>query len=110
MNDPCGPVPVCRPAPSSPARPLTADEIELTELATVIAHPARVRILQILGEHGGWLCGDLVAEWDLAQSTGSPQCKQRKDAGLIQGGIEGPRVGYGSASARRTVLMAGLCA
>lgn len=111
MKETCCPDSTCRPAPSGPARPLTADEIELAELAKAIAHPARVRILQILGEHGGCLCGDLVAELDLAQSTVSQHLKQLKDAGLIQGEIDGPRVCYGIAPTRLKrlkVLIAGL--
>ncbi len=111
MNEACCPLPACRPHAGTSARPLTADELELAELAKAIAHPARVRILQILGEHGGCLCGDLVAELDLAQSTVSQHLKQLKDAGLIQGEIDGPRVCYGIAPARLKrlkVLMAGL--
>ena len=67
--------------------------------------------MRILIEHDTCLCGDIVGELDLAQSTVSQHLKQLKDAGLIQGEIDGPRVCYCVDAARLKrlkVLIAGL--
>jgi ArsR family transcriptional regulator len=75
--------------------PADADA-ELALLAWAIAHPARVKLLRILLARAGCgcVCGELVGAMDLAQSTVSQHLKVLKDAGLIQGEIDGPRVCY----------------
>ena len=75
--------------------PADADA-DLALLARAIAHPARVRILRLLIARAGCgcVCGELVGAMDLAQSTVSQHLKVLKDAGLIQGEIDGPRVCY----------------
>lgn len=70
-----------------------ADE-ELSELAKAIAHPARVRILRLLVRRGACVCGEIVDELPLAQSTVSQHLKVMKDARLIRGDVDGPRVSY----------------
>ena len=80
-------------AKTTPA-PLSADEESLAELAKALGHPARVRILRILAERNSCICGDIVGEIPLAQSTVSQHLKQLQEAGLIQGEIDGPRVCY----------------
>ncbi len=70
-----------------------ADE-ELSMLAKAIGHPARVRILRLLARKNVCVCGDIVGEVALAQSTVSQHLKVLKDAGLIQGTISGPMVRY----------------
>ncbi|HSQ54659.1 MAG TPA: metalloregulator ArsR/SmtB family transcription factor [Gemmata sp.] len=67
---------------------------ELAVLAWAIAHPARVKLLRMLMARAGCVCGDLVDAMDLAQSTVSQHLKVLKDAGLIRGEIDGPRVCY----------------
>jgi ArsR family transcriptional regulator len=70
-----------------------------------------VRILRLLSERNACVCGDIVEEFPLAQSTVSQHLKQLKGAGLIQGEIDGPRVCYCVAPAalkRLKVLIAGL--
>jgi ArsR family transcriptional regulator len=87
-----------------------ADE-ELAALARAIAHPARVRILRILAQKTACVCGDIVDELPLAQSTVSQHLKVLKDAGLIRGEVDGPRVCYclePLALRRLRVLVAGL--
>ena len=84
----------CAPAAKREPLPLGDEEQELADLAKALAHPARVRILKILGERNACVCGDLVGEIPLAQSTVSQHLKQLRDAGLIQGEIDGPRVCY----------------
>ena len=77
------------PVPSS----TKADE-ELAKLSWAIAHPARVRILRILLARDACICGELVDQMPLAQSTVSQHLKILKDAGLVQGEIDGPKVCY----------------
>jgi len=89
--------PACTPASCGPKRPVTPlgdDEQELADLAKALGHPARVRILKILIERNACICGDIVDEVPLAQSTVSQHLKQMQEAGLIQGEIDGPRVCY----------------
>lgn len=88
----------CCPEPSSAAdlRPIEgaeADE-ELAGLAKAIGHPARVQILRILVRRNSCVCGELVEELPLAQSTVSQHLKVLKESGLIRGEVDGPRVCY----------------
>ena len=66
----------------------------LAGLAWAIAHPARVRIVRILINRNACLCGEIVAELPLAQSTVSQHLKILKESGLVQGEIDGPKVCY----------------
>src|SRR5512138_2147430 len=70
-----------------------ADE-ELSLLCKAVGHPARVQILRLLVRREACICGDIVDELPLAQSTVSQHLKVLKDAGLIRGEIDGPRVCY----------------
>lgn len=88
--------PCCPPAEPMPPVPTDEDEANehLARLAKAIAHPARVTILRMLVRHEGCIVGDIVDELPLAQSTISQHLKQLKDAGLIRGEVDGPRVCY----------------
>ncbi len=70
-----------------------ADE-ELAALAKALGHPARVQILRLLSRRTSCVCGDIVDELPLAQSTVSQHLKVLKEVGLIRGEIDGPRVCY----------------
>ena len=74
--------------------PIANDE-PLAKLAWAIAHPARVRILRLLVARQSCVCGELVDELPLAQSTVSQHLKILREAGLIRGEIDGPKVCYG---------------
>jgi ArsR family transcriptional regulator len=80
---------------SSPAK-LPHDESaeSLARLAWAIAHPARVRILRLLQSRTSCMCGEIVGQLPLAQSTVSQHLKILKDTGLIQGEVDGPKVCY----------------
>lgn len=71
-----------------------ADLARLAEQAKALAHPARLRILQILGERQTCICGELVDVLPLAQASVSRHLKTLKEAGLIKGEIDGPSVCY----------------
>ncbi len=62
--------------------------------AKALGHPARVAILKLLIQKQSCICGDLVAELPLSQSTVSQHLKELKAAGLITGTIDGPKVCY----------------
>lgn len=70
-----------------------ADE-ELAMVAKALGHPARIQILRLLARKQACICGDIVEELPLAQSTVSQHLKVLKDAGLIRGDVDGPRVCY----------------
>lgn len=66
----------------------------LAKLAKALGHPARVSIMRMLVRREGCIVGDIVDEIPLAQSTISQHLKQLKEAGLIRGDVDGPRVCY----------------
>ena len=70
------------------------DERELAALARALAHPTRLRILRILDERQSCVCGDIVEELPIAQSTVSQHHEVLREAGLISGEIDGPRTIY----------------
>lgn len=77
------------------ASPTTATrETEVALLAKALGHPARVRILELLLAKDACCCGELVDELPLAQATVSQHLKVLKQAGLVVGEIEGPRVSF----------------
>ena len=67
---------------------------ELAKLSWALAHPARVRIVRLLLNRTSCMCGEIVEEMPLAQSTVSQHLKILKETGLVQGEIDGPRVCY----------------
>ncbi len=67
---------------------------DLARLAWALAHPARVRIVRLLQNRSSCMCGEIVDELPLAQSTVSQHLKILKETGLVQGEIDGPRVCY----------------
>ena len=70
------------------------DEKQLADYAKALGHPARVAIVRLLIEKDACICGEIVDELPLAQSTVSQHLKQLKAAGLIRGEVDGPRVCY----------------
>ncbi len=76
-----------------PVEGVEADE-ELALLGKAVGHVARVQILRLLVRRESCICGDIVDELPLAQSTVSQHLKVLKEAGLIRGEIDGPRVCY----------------
>lgn len=72
----------------------TVRDNKVARYAKALAHPARVAILRFLIRKGDCVCGDIVDELPLSQSTVSQHLKELKEAGLIQGDIEGSRVCY----------------
>jgi len=75
-------------------RGIGKDDEELAGLAKALGHPARVAIVRLLLERGECVCGGIVDRLPLAQATVSQHLKVLKEAGLIEGEIDGPRVCY----------------
>jgi ArsR family transcriptional regulator len=93
-QDRCAPVTAPREEPDlRPVEGDAADE-ELALLAKALGHPARVQIMRLLARRNACVCGDIVDELPLAQSTVSQHLKVLKEAGLVKGEIDGPRVCY----------------
>lgn len=87
----------CCPPPASPEEISPEDAFDGDQLAAyakALGHPARVAIMQILMEKDACICGEIVDELPLAQSTVSQHLKKLKAAGLIRGEVDGPRVCY----------------
>ena len=72
----------------------TKAQVDLAATAKALGHPARVAILQFLATRKACVCGDIVDELPLSQSTVSQHLKELKNVGLIKGDIEGPSVCY----------------
>lgn len=71
----------------------TTSEQRLAELAKALGHPARIAILRTLAGRS-CICGEIVDELPLAQSTVSQHLKVLKSAGWILGTLDGPRTCY----------------
>jgi DNA-binding transcriptional ArsR family regulator len=69
-------------------------ENKLAGYAKALAHPARIAILQFLAKRSSCMCGDIVDELPLSQSTVSQHLKELKEVGLITGNIDGTKVCY----------------
>ena len=67
---------------------------EIAQFAKAIAHPARIQILEYLAQKNTCMCGDIVKELPLSQSTVSQHLKALKEAGLIKGKVEAPSICY----------------
>jgi DNA-binding transcriptional ArsR family regulator len=72
----------------------SSSAITLAAFAKALAHPARVTILQLLLKKKSCICGSIVDELPISQSTVSQHLKELKEAGLINGEIEGVSVCY----------------
>ncbi|KEO72159.1 ArsR/SmtB family transcription factor [Anditalea andensis] len=72
----------------------TTEQNELAKVAKVLAHPARVAILEYLIQANTCINGDLVGSLGLAQATISQHLRELKEVGIIQGTIEGVSVCY----------------
>lgn len=86
--------PVARTERASDAQGFSPEEERLAMYARALGHPARVAIMRLLISCGECMCGDIVRYLPLAQATVSQHLKTLKEAGLIRGTIDPPRVCY----------------
>jgi ArsR family transcriptional regulator, arsenate/arsenite/antimonite-responsive transcriptional repressor len=68
--------------------------VEAAALFKVLAHPARLKILQFLSESETCITGDISEELPLGRTTVNQHLKELKESGLIQGHIEGSKTRY----------------
>ncbi|HRW61856.1 MAG TPA: metalloregulator ArsR/SmtB family transcription factor [Bacteroidales bacterium] len=66
----------------------------LARYAKAMGHPIRLYVLEILSKESCCYSGDLTEILPIAKSTLSQHLKELKDAGLIQGEIEAPKIKY----------------
>jgi ArsR family transcriptional regulator len=69
-------------------------DAEMARYADALSHPARIAILKILTKRHECVCGEIVQVLPLAQSTVSQHLKVLREAGLIQGEVDGPKSCY----------------
>ena len=73
---------------------ITEEQIRLARFAKALGHPVRLYVLEILSKQSCCYSGDLSEILPIAKSTLSQHLKELKDAGLIQGEIESPKIKY----------------
>jgi ArsR family transcriptional regulator, arsenate/arsenite/antimonite-responsive transcriptional repressor len=73
---------------------ITDTEKKMARYAKALAHPIRVHILEILSSQSCCYSGDLTEILPIAKSTLSQHLKELKNAGLIQGEVELPKIKY----------------
>lgn len=76
------------------AEEFSVKDNKVAKYAKALSHPARVAIVKLLIQKKSCICGDIVEELPLSQSTVSQHLKELKEAGLIKGDIDGAKVCY----------------
>lgn len=92
-SDPCCETPGKAPDRGQNGEALPGDET-LASLCKALAHPTRLAILRHLAAMDRCVCGRIVDVLPLAQSTVSQHLKILKEAGLVRGEVDGPRMCY----------------
>ncbi len=72
----------------------TTTQEQLARFAKALGHPARIAILHFLSKQQTCYFGDIHEELPIAKATVSQHLKELKEAGLIQGRVEAPKVRY----------------
>ncbi len=72
----------------------TEEQKKAARYAKAMAHPVRMYVLELLSKQACCYSGDLTDVLPIAKSTLSQHLKELKDAGLIQGEIEAPKIKY----------------
>lgn len=72
----------------------TIKQEQLARFAKAMGHPTRIAILSFLIKQESCYFGDINEELPIAKATVSQHLKELKDAGLIQGEVEAPKVKY----------------
>ena len=73
---------------------ITEEQKRLARFTKAMGHPTRMFILQLLSRQSCCYSGDLTEVLPIAKSTLSQHLQELKDAGLIQGQIEAPKIKY----------------
>jgi DNA-binding transcriptional ArsR family regulator len=70
------------------------EELLIAKFAKALSHPARVAIIRLLLQKQSCVCGDIVEDLPIVQSTVSQHLKELKESGLIKGNIDGVSICY----------------
>ena len=73
---------------------ISEDQRKIARFAKAMGHPVRMYVLELLSNQSCCYSGDLTEVLPIAKSTLSQHLKELKDAGLIQGEIEAPKIKY----------------
>jgi len=73
---------------------ITENQKQFARFAKALGHPVRIYVLELLSKQACCYSGDLSEILPVAKSTLSQHLKELKNAGLIQGEIEAPKVKY----------------
>jgi len=73
---------------------ITEEQKKFARYSKAMGHPTRMFILELLSRQSCCYSGDLTEVLPIAKSTLSQHLKELKDAGLIQGEIEAPKIKY----------------
>ena len=73
---------------------ITIDQKKAARYAKAMGHPVRLYVLELLSRQSCCYSGDLTEVLPIAKSTLSQHLKELKEAGLIQGEIEAPKIKY----------------
>ncbi len=73
---------------------ITEEQTRLARYAKALSHPVRLYVLELLSQQSCCYSGDLSEVLPIAKSTLSQHLKELKNAGLIQGEIEAPKIKY----------------
>lgn len=80
--------------PTSVDGSFTEMDRRLSERLKALGHPARLAIVRLLAERDECVCGTIVDDLPLAQSTVSQHLKALRKVGLVRGTVEGRRTCY----------------
>jgi len=75
-------------------RKYTSEQEQAARFAKAMGHPARMAILEFLARQNCCFFGDIHEVLPISKATVSQHLKELKEAGLIQGEIETPKVKY----------------
>ncbi len=73
---------------------LTEEQKKMARYAKAMGHPIRMYVLDLLSKKSCCYSGDLTEDLPIVKSTLSQHLKELKEAGLIQGEIESPKIKY----------------
>ena len=73
---------------------ITEEQKAMARFAKAMGHPVRLYVLDLLSKQSCCYSGDLTEVLPIAKSTLSQHLKGLKEAGLIQGEIEAPKIKY----------------
>ena len=73
---------------------ITEEQKAMARFAKAMGHPVRLYVLDLLSKQSCCYSGDLTEVLPIAKSTLSQHLKELKEAGLIQGEIEAPKIKY----------------